>query len=81
MNKTNKIDIDIMERSEPTLNDDVTVRMIRSGNSKADKNFLMDDPRFSPEAMEERRNKRSIRNRREWKSEMLQKYGNIERKK
>ena len=60
---------------EPTPEDDFTIRLIRSGASKADKNFLLDDPRFSPEAMEERRNKQSLQNRREWRSHLLEKYG------
>jgi hypothetical protein len=59
----------------PEYMDDVTVRLIRDGVLKKDREFLMDDPRFTPEAMKLRADRRSVSLRQKWKKKMVEKFG------
>lgn len=45
------------------------------GKSEADKNFLMDDPRFTPEAMKKRSQLQSVKLLRNAKKGLLEKFG------
>ncbi len=51
------------------------VKMVRSGPSFADKNFLKEDPRFTEEAMEKRSQARSLALYERVKKELLEKFG------
>jgi hypothetical protein len=59
----------------PSFDDDFAVRMVRCGSSKADKGFMMDNPLFSPEEMDKRRDARQAIAKHEWKNEVVAKFG------
>ncbi len=60
--------------STPSYFDDMSVKIVRNGTSKEDKNFMMDDPRFTPEAMEKRARLNSLKIRRTSKKNILTKF-------
>ena len=62
--------------SVPSDSDDFEVNAIRSGKSKADREFMMNDPRFTPEAMEKRQKVRLASIRREWKKKVIENSAN-----
>lgn len=64
-----------VDLSSSSGTDDSIVKMIRSGDSKSDKNFLRNNPYFTPEAMEKRSQLRSIDSVKRWKKELIKKYG------
>ena len=73
MRKTTKTTKD--DPAIPSQSDDLNVCFVRMGTSRADKNFMINDPRFSEEAMNARREKRSAKWHREMKKELLAKFG------
>lgn len=58
----------------PTYMDDMTIKIIRNGKSKADKEFMINDPRFNPETMKRRAERRSITSRSKWKKDMIERF-------
>jgi len=69
------INKNIQKSLKPSFFDDLSIKLIRRGKSTEDKNFLMDNPLFSPEAMEKRSKQASLAIKRKSKKEMLAKFG------
>lgn len=70
MQKTSKIKFEL-----PDSCYDRMVRSIRDGNSKADKDFLKDNPHFTEEAMEKRKQARNAAMKKSFKKDLLEKFG------
>ena len=62
----------------PTSMDDFNVKYIREGyGGKKDPNFMMDNPQFTPEAIEKRKTQRSKEMQKNTRKDLLEKFGNM----